>query len=416
MIRRARNGWLRTNVLAGGALLVAFVLMLAVAFTITKRVPFRHYDYVKAAFSDAGSLRVGDDVREHSVRVGQVSAIDVGSGHAVVTMQLPSGSRVHQDAAAVIRARSALGQAYVDLAPGASRSLGDATIGTEHTLSQQQLDTLLDVFDGPTRTAASSATRALGGGAAGHGQDLQQFIATGPQTLGDLASVSQALSSDTADLPSTLQAANLLAQHFTGSTQQLAGLLQHSQQVLAAFGVDGTAPLNQTLEKLPVTLAAVRSATDALQQPLQDGTAAVAALRPGLAALGAQADDLSATLTSGTASLAKVPAVAQQAVPALTSLTRTSSDLRPLAAPLSQTFTRLQPTLGFLAPYAPNASLWFAWFANALSQALPNGGHYLRLDLVTGPAAVTGVLPAPAALTPRDPYPGPAQAYSESGR
>ena len=59
--------------------------------------------------------------------------------------------------------------------------------------------------------------------------------------------------------------------------------------------------------------------------------------------------------------------------------------------------------------------LFFEWFANALSQKLPNGNHYLRLDLVTGPSAIGGSVPGPTPLTARNPYPGPREAYNEGG-
>lgn len=412
-----RNRWLRRNVVSGAALLVFFSIALVAAFTIQKGVPGRSYHYVNAAFSDVGSLRVGDDVRQHSVRIGQVSDISVGNGQAVVRLQLPGGTPVHQDAKAVIRARSALGQAYVDLDPGTSAtpSLGSHVLPVEATTSQQQLDTLLNVFDDKTRKQARGASLAAGTGLGGHGQDLSTFLSTAPSSLTDLGTVSSQLASSDADLSATLQAAATLSARFRGRNQQLTDLLRSSAQVLDAFATDNGKPITETLRQAPATLRDARSALDNLAQPLQDTTTAVSALRPGLASLGTQAPDLQSTLTSGTTALSKVPATARLAAPAVDSLTVTSHDLRPLASPLATLFERSQQPLAVLAPYGTNSGLWFEWFANALSQKLPDGSHYLRLDIVTGTSAVGGSAPVKTPYTARDPYPQPSEAYNEGG-
>ncbi|WP_370250399.1 MlaD family protein [Nocardioides sp.] len=414
----SRSGWRQPTVLAGAGLMVFFVISLLVAFTVQKGVPGKSYTYAEVAFEDVGSLRVGDDVRLRSVREGQVSAIEVGDEHAIVRLQLPADMTLHRDATATIRARSALGQAYVDLQPGSESAgdLGNDVLGLSQTRSQVQLDSLLDVFDERTRAAGAAAAREAGLGAARHGQDLNSFLSTAPDTLADLAEVSDALSSDDADLATTLQAAATLSEHLRASSTELATLIESSNAVLDAFAVDDTDPLRRTLRAAPSTLSDARSALDALQQPVESATSAVRALRPGLDDLGRQTSSLRQALVSGTTTLDQVPPVAESALPAVTSLTGTASDLRPLSVQLSSTFDRARPFTAGIGDYGTNAGLFFEWFADALSQSLPNGDHYLRLDLVTGPSAIAGTIPGPSPLTPNNPYPGPREAYNEGGR
>lgn len=413
----ARSPWLQKNTLAGGGLLVAFVVALLVAFTVQKGVPFKEYTYVDVEFADAGSLRVGDDVRIHSVREGQVNKITVGDSRAVVRLQLPGDTEVFEDATATIRARSALGQAYVDLQPGSrgSGDIGGQTLALSRTRSQEQLDTLLDVFDEETRARASQAARNTGVGVSGHGQDLSQFLATSSDTLADLGTVSERLASDEADLPTTLDAAATLSRHIAGRSDELARLIESSDEVLDAFAVDRGVPLREVLVKAPGTLSDARSALAELQQPLDDTTKAVRVLRPGIEDLARQTPDLRRTLTSGTRTLRQVPSVARLAEPAVSSLADTASDLRPLAPQFSTALVRGQRPLQAISSYGNNAGLFFDWFADALSQKLPNGNHYLRLDLVTGLSAVSGSVPVRAPLTDRNPYPSPYEAYHEGG-
>lgn len=411
----ASSPWLQKRTVAGGGLLVGFVVALLVAFTVQKGVPFKDYTYVNVEVADAGSLRVGDDVRVHSVREGQVSAIKVGDSRAILRLQLPADSKVFSDATAAIRARSALGQAYVDLQPGSSDSgeIGDGTLPLARTRSQEQLDTLLDVFDSRTRAQASQAARSVGRGVSGHGEDLSQFLDTAPETLDDLGAVSERLSSSRTDLPGTLRAAETLSRHISGSSAELRQLVVSSDQVLGALGVDNAAPLRQTLTEAPQTLADARASLKALDQPVTDATRAIRRLRPGIGDLARQTPDLRKTLTSGATTLRQVPPVARLAVPAVGALTDVSSDLRPLAPRLSTAFLRAERPLNALSAYGTNAGLFFEWFADALSQKLPNGNHYLRLDLVTGLAAVAGTLPIKAPLTNSNPYPGPSEVYNE---
>ncbi|GAA4115841.1 hypothetical protein GCM10022215_15020 [Nocardioides fonticola] len=416
-MKNSRSPWLQKNVLSGGGLLIAFVVALLVAFTVQKGVPFKHYSYVNVEFADAGSLRVGDDVRVHSVREGQVNKITVGDSRAVVRLQLPGDAKVYQDATATIRARSALGQAYVDLQPGSpdAGDIGTETLALSRTRSQEQLDTLLDVFDKQTRARASQAARSAGVGASGHGDDLSQFLANAPDTLTDLGRVSETLASDQTDLPATLDAAATLSRHISSSSDELARLVTSSGEVLGSLAVDKGVPLRNVLLRAPGTLADARSALAELQEPIGATTDAVRVLRPGIKDLARQTPDLRRTLNSGTKTLRQVPSVARLAEPAVSSLADTASDLRPLAPQFSTAVVRAQQPLQAISSYGNNAGLFFDWFADALSQKLPNGNHYLRLDLVTGLTAVSGTLPIRAPLTTRNPYPSPYEAYHEGG-
>lgn len=413
----ARSPWRQTNTLAGLTLFVVFVVSLGVAFTVTKGVPLKSYSYVRVAFVDVGSLRVGDDVRLRSVREGQVTAIEVGESQALVELQLPDDLEIKSDAVARIRARSALGQAYVDLEPGTADAgpLGDEVLPTAQSRSAVQLDDLLDVFDKRTRAQAALAARSAGRGVAGHGEDLSDFLATAASSLDDLGSISQALSSDAADLDSTLRAAATLSEHVETRSVQLATLLETSDEVLSAFAVDEAEPLRATLRQAPATLGEAETALSSLVAPLDDTTSSVRTLRPALADLGRQTPDLRATLTLGERALGNVPRAARAADPAVRSLTGTSTDLRPLAPQISAALTRAESPLTILGDYGTNAGLFFDWFADALSQQLPNGNHYLRLSLPTGPSAVLGTVPGPSPLTPRNPYPGPVEVYNERG-
>ncbi|HVW33431.1 MAG TPA: MlaD family protein, partial [Acidimicrobiia bacterium] len=246
------------NPKAIGAVLVAlFVAALGVAFVANTGLPGRHYTYATAAFAEVpAGLRPGSDVRVDGVRIGQVHKVSYRDGEARLTFQLPGGTVVHRDATAQIRNRSALGQKYVDIDLGtaAAGPLGSAVIDQKHTVSLVELDQVLDALDTPTRAALASAVRELGGGVGGHGQDLNDLIASSPDLLADLGTTASALSDPRTQLVAFLQAAERLGDRFTGRQADLEALVGHLGDTLAAVAADGGRPLQRSLEEAPGTL------------------------------------------------------------------------------------------------------------------------------------------------------------------
>jgi phospholipid/cholesterol/gamma-HCH transport system substrate-binding protein len=82
---------------------------------------------VRAEFADAAGLRSGDDVRLAGVRVGRVAGVDVerAQGRIVVTMEIDTGTEIHDQATAEIALGTLLGAKYVRI---------DEAMEGEHTL------------------------------------------------------------------------------------------------------------------------------------------------------------------------------------------------------------------------------------------------------------------------------------------
>lgn len=405
------------SMFVGVALLAIFVAAAYVAVIAARGMPFRHYTYVKAAFKDVGPLRVGDDVRVNSVRVGQVSHLAYDGMQAVVTMQLDGRRQVYRDAGATVAARSALGQKFVNLAPGHSTAgpLGTRTISADRTGDARDIDYLLDALDSRTRLAAAGTLREVGGGLAGHSADLHDFVEHAPDLLNNLGTVSQAASSDNSELIRMLQSADTLAGRFAGRQQQIAALIRQVDDTVGGVAVDGGAPLRQTLARLPGTLRQADASFDSLDQPLAHTESAMRALRPGTQALGRAAADVRGVLRESVVPLDKVPSVARQADPALNDLTTTLSDARPLIPALAESLARARTPLEVLSPYAPEVALWFTYARDSLADG-DGTQHWLRFDVPVNTESVSGGVPARDPVTRRDPYPAPGEADHDRNR
>lgn len=408
---RARTRSLRLGLVS----LVAAGAVTAFALTAQNGMP----DYVPgveraeltARFTTTGALRAGDDVRIANVRSGYVDSIDIVDGKPVVNMRLDDGRQVYADAEATIRSRSALGQKYIDLDPGTEHAgLIEDTIPLGRTTEAVELDDVLGALDAKTRKALQQMLRQAGGGLAGRGEDLQDGLAGLDNAVVDLGVVSDALAADDgAELTALLAVAETVASSLDGQQRELASLTTDLAATMDAIGTDNREPLARIVTEAPATLREVRQALVEFDRPLADTRRAATSLRPGARALAIAMPDTRGLLREAVDPLEAVPGVAEVADPAVTSLTSTLADARPLVAQLGTAVTRSRTPLMTLAPYAPEALLFFQNAANALAQG-DASGHWLRIYPVVSAENVIGNLPIDSPLLKREAYPEPGEA------
>ncbi|WP_131770158.1 MlaD family protein [Candidatus Protofrankia californiensis] len=404
---RARSRSFRAGVIVFAILAVVLYL----TFKAQTGLPFAPTTAVRASIGDVHSLRVNDDVRQMSKRIGRVSHIEYANGTALVTMELDGNVDVYRDAHAEMWDVSALATKFVELDPGTrgSGKLGDRPIEATRNVNSADLYQLLDVLDQPTRDAATRTIRELGGGTAGHSNDLQDLLKTAPDLLDDIGTVSQALASDQTDLPTLLQDVDRLAGRLHGRQQEIASLVGQSDETLRAVSVDAGKPLAGTLDRLPATLDTAKHALDSLNGPLADTASAMESLEPGATALAQSESDVRGLLVDGVPVAGKVPGVAEQAIPAVEDLTHTVADARPLAPPVRQAIGDLLTPLRILAPYAPEIGQFFVRGHSFVSEGPVPGIRYARLSVNPGLTTVTnGLLPSGNYYQNQYPRPGEA--------
>jgi phospholipid/cholesterol/gamma-HCH transport system substrate-binding protein len=408
----ARTHHAARRFLVGLASIAAFLVVGYIALTANQgRLPGTPVTTVRAAFDDVGQLQAGSEVRQNGETVGQVSAVDLVNGKPLVTMNLTGGAPVYRDGYAGIWDQSALAQKFVELRSGhpASGPLGNAVLPVSQTESTHDLVSVVDVFDQPTRAALGSALRQLGGGLAGYGPGLHDFVATAPADLGNVSQISATLVSDRTDLPGLLRTSDRLSSRFTGREAQITELLAQTDQTLRALQVDAGRPLGDTVAKLPGTLVAVRGALDDAQSPLADLASATGELRSGAHAVGDATPDVRGVFREAPDPLGRVPGVADDAKPALADLGHTFDDARPFVPKLADALSSAEEPLRVLAPYAPDIGT----FAFDISNLITNHDgweHRLRLG-VGGPTPVTVL--GNQIKDANNPYPAPGQAIRD---
>ena len=412
----ARKLSLRIGICAVLGLVGLVVLAVTAQNGVPDYIPGVHRTLAEAAFTNVGALQSGDDVRIADVRAGYVQSIALVNGQPVVSMKLDGGRPVYADASAVIRARSGLGQKYVDLNPGTPSAgpLGSSIVPTSHTLPATDLDDVLSTLDAPTRQGLSTTLRQLGGGLAGRGQDLNDGLAALPSELNDVAAISNSLSTNNgSDLASMLQTANTLSQSLAQQSGQLAALTRDSATTFNALAAGGGSYLATAIQSAPGGLAALKTSMEHLRVPLAETRAAAIALRPGAEALGSATPDLRGFLQSAVPPLNDVEPFASMADPALDQLTPALGAVRPLVEQIGQALDSSVGPLSYLAVYRGDLMSYFQRAGSALHLGY-SSGHWLRISLDVNQEMLTSNIPVRSPLTNRQAYPAPGAADSHN--
>jgi len=149
----------RIAAMVGFTLSVAALLMfLWTAFGGT--LPLRPEGYrFKAAFPEASLLVKEADVRMAGVNIGKVKSKELGRGGRSTVVEIELDDRfapIGQDARAILRQKSLLGETYVEITPGSPRAkkLDDGgTLPHANVDDTVELDEVFRVFDPKTRVA-----------------------------------------------------------------------------------------------------------------------------------------------------------------------------------------------------------------------------------------------------------------------
>ena len=130
----------RNPVPIGAAGLLAIAVLLLLAFNI-QSIPFiGGGDRYRAAFTEAGGLIKGDDVRIAGVKVGKVQEVDLAGDHVVVDFRVTEPAAFGPDTGASVRMKTLLGQKYLALEPAGTGQMKEgAEIPLERTVSSYDI-------------------------------------------------------------------------------------------------------------------------------------------------------------------------------------------------------------------------------------------------------------------------------------
>lgn len=107
----------RSPVAIGAAGLTTMAVLVAAAFNVEDLPLIGSGDEYSAAFSEAGGLKSGDEVRIAGVKVGKVDEVDLAGDHVKVTFRVKGDPAFGTRTGASIRVKTILGAKYLSLEP-----------------------------------------------------------------------------------------------------------------------------------------------------------------------------------------------------------------------------------------------------------------------------------------------------------
>lgn len=374
---------------------------------------------LKGEFATAQAITPGQGqtVDIAGVQVGEISNVELKDGRAIVTMRIdPRYDDIYTNATMLLRPKTGLKDMVVELDPG-TRADGARRVADGHTIpvSQTQpdvnLDEILAVLDGDTRTYLQLLLNSAAVGLTGNGEQLAQVFRRFDPLARDSKRATELLIERRRHIRRAITNFGVLTEALARDDKQLAEFVDSSQAVFARFAAQGD-NLELALSKLPSTLQQTQSALSATREFADAAGPTLEALRPFARELGPALRATRPFLIETT------PIIRDQIRPFTVAATPVVKELRPAAQALANaspdlmsTFRTLNQFLNALT-YRENGRegylfylTWLGHLVNSATAAQDAMGGYLRAALYVtcnNAPAIRGVKgneqPAAAAL------------------
>jgi virulence factor Mce-like protein len=367
------------------ARVVGVAVLVAVAATVVVLIAGSHSSRtLRAAFTEANNVIVGQQVRIAGRRVGHVSAVDNAGDEAVLTMAIDDTRNWPLRRGTTARLRfgttTSVAGRYVQLQPGprSAPALPDGgVLSTSDTITPVEFDQLFNVVDGSARRDLRGLVDNAAAGVRGQGENLQSGLRAAPGGFAAVAALLRELGADPAALQSLVSSGHRTVAALAAHDGSLESAIADGATTFAALGDRSTA-LTQTLDALPITLRTARGTFARTDRSVVTLRALVTELRPGVAALphtAASADRLLKVLDQVAPLATTTLARGTRAAPAISALLGAGV---PFVDRVQGVLSAAQPLLACIRPYSPDlAALVSTW--SGFAKNYDSYDHYIRL-------------------------------------
>ncbi len=348
-LRTYTRDFIAVVVLAAIGLLALFVILSQQASALPSWFPFLGEDRfeLKTELQTAQAVTPGQGqtVNISGVKVGDVTAVDLVNGVAVVTMEVDNeySDLIHEDASALLRPRTGLQDMVIEVDPGTEDSPTvpeGFTIPSANSAPNVNFDQILASLDGDTRAYLRLL---LAGGAEALG-DPEKSVRFGDllrriyPTTRDIAAVNGELAKRRENLRHIVTNFKLIAEEVGKSDTLLADFVTSQNDVFGAFA-ESEASIRASLQNLPGALEETRGALAASASLSEELTPALTALIP-------QAEATAPALRATRPFFRKtLPAIRDQIRPFTGEVSQTVTDLKRAAGPLNSSTKSLKSGL-----------------------------------------------------------------------
>jgi virulence factor Mce-like protein len=372
--------------------LSCFGLLLFLWLSFGGPIPLKPKGYqVHIDFPEATTLATEADVRIAGVSVGKVRKLDVqrGTNRTVATLELERAyAPLHQDARAILRQKTLLGETYVELTPGHGKNIPeDGTLANGQIADTVQLDEIFDSLDPQTRKAFQTWQQELAKGIKGHGRDFNDALGTLPGFAADGTDVLAVLDSQRGALGRLVKNTGVVFRALTQNEGQLRNLITSSKQTFDATAREQDA-LAETIRIFPTFLDESKATFARLQTFSANTDPLIRDLRPVARDLKPTLQDVRALAPDLEQFFVRLDPVISAARTALPATREVLKGAEPVLASLHPFLGQLNPILQYLEVSQYQVSDFLTYGAAALADTTTSAsggvGHYLRQFGPTG--------------------------------
>lgn len=347
--------------------------------------PFERSYTLNVEFANAGAVApgLGAAVNVAGVKVGQIAAVRLEDGRAVLELRIDPGKlpRVYAGARAALVPNTPLKDMQVDLMPGrpGGRALPHgATIHIANTATPVDSDELLHALDTDTREYLGLLIADLGVGLRGRGPELRELLRSLGPTSGQIRQIAALLAGRRRELPRLVHNLSALTGAAGAEDQSIARVVGAGNATLDALASQDSA-LRESIALLPGTLSTARTTLVAAAPFARSLRRTLTALEPAVLRL-------RATLRStpdAVRGLVPLPVTelkrfTRAVAPLGTQVRSAAADVGEATPPLTKAFRVIGETTNVIG-YNPGGGnpesylFWVAWFAHNANSMISTG-------------------------------------------
>lgn len=360
--------------------------------------PLRPEGYrVHVRFAEGAQLATESDVRISGVSVGKVKRLepDRRSGRTETVLEIePRFAPLPADVRATLRAKTLLGETYVELSGGTRRGrlLPDGgRIAIAKVRPTVEFDELLRTFDRDTREHLGRWTRSGASALDGRGADLSAALGVVSPFADDLTALMRVVDQQQQAVRGLVRDGGRAFGALSERRGELAGLITDGDRLMEITDRRSSA-VQAAVRSLPPFQREVRRTADRLGRFSRDTDPLVRQMMPVAAELTPTLRDLERLSPDLDALFASLDPVIEESRRGLPALTRVVDELRPWIAGVEPLLREVNPTLEFLGRYTDELRGFYANPASATHPTAKGAGgrrfHYLRQTLPLNPESL----------------------------
>jgi phospholipid/cholesterol/gamma-HCH transport system substrate-binding protein len=344
--------------------------------------------HLEADFSTAQAVTPGQgqSVDISGIKVGEVSAVKLEEGHAVVSMSIDNkyAPLIHDNASLLLRPKTGLNDMVVEVDPGTPSTpeiKEDATVPLASTQPQVNPDEFLATLDADTqqflKLLLANGADALDP-AKGRDVKLSNALRRLDPFARDLSRISGALVSRRNNIANSIHNFQLLSTELGDRDQDLVNFVDSSDDVLGSFAKE-EASIRSALQELPGTLKETKGALKSANQLALVEGPALKKLLPGAKATAPALRSLRPFFQQTAGPIQnQIRPFTQQVASPVTHVAQISQGLGVSTPGLKTGFTRLNTGLNALAYNPPGTDEGFLFYVPWLNHDLTT--NYLLQD------------------------------------